>query len=115
MDTSEGFAGEGREGDGLGGGIGRGIGCAGGGRGIVEASGDPLEKLVAQVRKTLDQTLDERMDRFSGAYSEVILNQVLTRVKESQRRGAWLLRAGRWVSALVATLWNSRALRMLVP
>jgi len=76
---------------------------------------EALEKLLDQVRHDLDVAVNRRMAEFEGDRSEAALCQVMARVEESRRRGAWVMRTFRALTAMGASLWNSRAIRMLVP
>lgn len=76
---------------------------------------EALEKLLDQVRHDLDMAVNRRMVELEGDRSEMALCQVMARVEESRRRGAWVTRTFKTLTAMGASLWNSRAIRMLVP
>jgi hypothetical protein len=92
--------------------------------GLGDVGSHRIESLLRTVRKDLDEEVADRGDRFEGIRSEAAFQRVLARIYDERRRGFWarrtfhtqgLLRAVRRVSAVGAALWNSRALRILMP
>lgn len=91
-------------------------GMAGAGRTEQGQSGqEGLERLMEQIRLDLDIVIDQKSQAFEGVRSEVALRRVLARVHGGRQRGAWIMRTFRAMTAMGMTLWNSRAVRMLVP
>jgi hypothetical protein len=76
---------------------------------------DPLESLLDVVRRDMDVALNRAEARFQGARSEAVLRRVLDKVAEEQRREPRPVRAARALTAFGAALWNSRAVRILMP
>ena len=83
-----------------------------------------IASLLRAVRKDWEVGVAERGETFEGIRSEVAFRRVMARIHEERRRGFWarcalhaqgLLRVMRVVSALGAAVWNSRALRILMP
>ena len=74
-----------------------------------------LQALLEQVRESIDATMDRSATPFTGPRAEMVLNRVLARVQRDRLRGAWFTRTVRAVTTTAAALWNSRAIRMLVP
>lgn len=83
-----------------------------------------IESLLKTVRKDWEMGVADRGETFEGIRSEEAFRRVMARIHGERRRGFWarralhaegLLRVMRVVSAMGAALWNSRALRMLMP
>jgi hypothetical protein len=91
-----------------------GCGDVGSGRnGGRKSAEDPVHRLLRDVRRDLDRG-GEQFDRLR---SEKVFNQVMARIDQNRRRTFWtrLLRTMRVVSVMALTVWNSRAVRLLVP
>jgi hypothetical protein len=75
---------------------------------------ETIEKLLAVVRREMDAEVGERMSAFEGR-ADAMCREILARYEWERQRGTWAQRVGRWVANMGAAVWNSRAVRLLVP
>lgn len=75
---------------------------------------EAIERLLVMVRRELDAEVRERSAKFD-AYADSVYRKVLAEYRLEQQRGTWTTRAGRWLTNMAAAIWNSRAVRLLVP
>jgi hypothetical protein len=74
---------------------------------------DPVDHLLRDVRRDMERGDAE----FDVLRSERVFKQVMSRIEQNRQRGFWtrLLRTMRVVTVMALTVWNSRAVRLLVP
>lgn len=75
---------------------------------------ETIEKLLAVVRREMDADVDDRMSAFEGR-ADAMCRSILARYQRERQRGTRAQRVGRWLTGMGATVWNSRAVRLLVP
>ena len=99
------------------------VGSNGGHEEATKSSGgglvDPLEELIEQLRREA-RAADLARAGSRKERTEVMYQAILKRLREDEerRRNSWFAKTLRGLSALGATasaVWNSRAVRMLVP
>lgn len=73
-----------------------------------------LERLLSRVRRELDAEVNERAAAFDG-WADSVYRKVLAKYQLEQQRGTWAQRVRRWLTTVAAAMWNSRAVRLLVP
>jgi hypothetical protein len=82
-----------------------------------------LGRLLVRVRQELDTAVTCGGREFERQRSQVAFGRVMARVAERHRRGRWwrvgvmrgVTRTIRAMTAIGSSLWNCRALRMLMP
>jgi hypothetical protein len=73
-----------------------------------------IERLLSRVRRELDAEVNERAAAFDG-WADSVYRKVLEKYRLEQQRGTWVQRVRRWLTTAAAAMWNSRAVRLLVP
>jgi hypothetical protein len=74
-----------------------------------------MGRVLVMVRRELqDAELEDRMAVFESR-AESIYRSIVAKYELEQQRGTWTTRLSRWVTTMAAALWNSRAVRLLVP
>jgi hypothetical protein len=77
--------------------------------------GEVMGRVLVMVRRELqDAELEDRMAVFE-ARAESMYRAIVAKYQLEQQRGTWTTRLSRWVTTVAASLWNSRAVRLLVP